>query len=342
MKPTINKIAVYTTVGMTALAMILRLTTLPQVQQEAVGEFGVSFWLLVALCAAAIVLAVLAFLSDLPLHPVGGEQQPKLGGLSVAVGVVLLLDTALALVRFGMLGKTPPPNAQILNNADKITLYLTFAFGLLGGLWLVVLGCQWLRRQTLGNLARAGALLPVLWIWCRLARYELSYASAANIKRSFYDFFMLLFLMLFLLAFARWVADVAPPSAKTMRALSAIAAMAGISSPLTRLGMQMLGDTEAFNASQLAGITDLAIGALALAVTVYLFRDRLDFVPVTVERAPLLEELKDADEEEDLGQVILHGQEAPSATPVADKLIAELLEEENTPRLFMLDDPDDQ
>ncbi len=342
MRPTINKIAVYTTLGMTALAMILRLTTLPQVQQEAVGEFGVSFWLLVALCAAAVVLAVLSFLSDLPLHPIGGKQQPKLGSVSVAVGVVLLLDTVLALVRFGMLGKTPPPNAQILNNADRITLYLTFTFGLLGGLWLVALGCQWLRRQTLGNLARAGALLPVLWIWCRLARYELSYASAANIKRSFYDFFMLLFLMLFLLAFARYVADVAPPSAKTMRALSAIAAMVGISSPLTRLGMQILGDTEAFNASQLAGIPDLAIGVLALAVTVYLFRDQLDFVPVAVERAPLLEELKGAEEEESLGQVIMQAQAAHSSTPVADKLIAELLEEENTPRLFMLDNPDDR
>lgn len=341
MKPSINKIAIYATMAMTALAMILRLTTLPQVQQEAVGEFGVSFWLLVALCAAAVVLAVLSFLSDLPLHPIGGTQQPKLGGLTVAVGAVLLLDTVLALVRFGLLGKTPPPNAQILNNADKITLYLTFAFGLLGGLWLVILGCQWLRRQTLGNLARAGALLPVLWIWCRLARYELSYASAANIKRSFYDFFMLLFLMLFLLAFARWVADVAPPSAKTMRALSAIAAMAGISSPLTRLGMQILGDTEAFNASQLAGITDLAIGVLALAVTAYLFRDRLDFVPVPIERAPLLDERKETDDEESLERVILQEQTKHSSTPTADKLIAELLEEENTPRLFMLDDQDD-
>lgn len=342
MKPTINKIAIYATVAMTAVAMVLRLTTLPQVQQEAVGEFGVSFWLLVALCVGAVVLAALAFVSRLPLHPIGGEQQPKLGALTTAVGGVLLLDTVLALVRFGLIGKTPPPNAQILNNADKWTLYLSFVFGLLGGLWLVLLGFKWIRRLPLENGARFGALLPVAWIWCRLARYELSYASAANIKRSFYDFFMLLFLMLFLLAFARYVADVAPPSAKTMRALSAIAAMAGISSPLTRLGMQVLGDTEAFNASQLAGITDLAIGVLALAMTCYLFRDELDFEPVLIERAPLLEELREEQQENEEPDAPIMAGEMPSATPIADKLIAELLEEENAPRLFLLDEQDNE
>ena len=334
MQPTINKIALIATPALTVAALLARLLTLPQVQNEAVGETGVSLWLLLGLCLAAVLLAALSCLSPQPLRPMGGKQQTKLGLLAGLSGIVMLMDTILSVVRLALTGKTPPPNAQILNSADRTTLTLSLIFGLLGGVWLLLLGCKWLRRAPLRFFARLGSLFPVAWIWCRLARYELSYASAANIKRSFYDFFMLLFMMLFLLAFARYVADVAPPSGKTMRALSAITAMVGISSPLARLGMQILADTESFNASQLAGITDLAIGLLALGMTFFLFAQDWDN-PLTDEESP--------DSLADLVSDQQYEWENPiSATPITDQLLAELMEEENVPRLFLLDDLDDE
>ncbi|MBQ3133100.1 MAG: hypothetical protein IJC17_02345 [Clostridia bacterium] len=311
MKPTLNQIAVWVTLALTALATALRLATLPQVQAEAVGEAGISLWLLLALIACTVVLVVLAIVSRLPLRPLLDGEDAKLPGLAaVAAGAVLFVDTVMAMVRLILTGITPPPNAQILNPADRTTLWLTLVFGFLGGLWLVLTGIRWHRNQSLSTAERFGALLPVLWIWCRLARYELSYASATNAKRSFYDFFMLIFLTLFLLAFARYVADVAPPKARSMRAYASIAAMLGISSPLTRLGMYLLGDTESFNASQLAGATDFAIGLLALALTVYLYRD--------IENA--------LDDEEDESNYI-DDLAKPSTTPLSDQLFSEWLSE---------------
>lgn len=321
MGTSINKLAVWATLLLTAVATAMRLLTLPQVQAEAVGEAGISIWLLLALTAGAAVLIVLACCSRLPLRPVEGEHATPLGVVTVIAGAVLFVDTVMAMVRLNLTGVTPPPNTQILNQADRVTLWLTLVFGFLGGVWLMALGIRWARRSPLTLVERVGALAPVLWMWCRLARYELSYASATNAKRSFYDFFMLIFLMLFLLAMARYAADVAPPSPKSMRAYAAVAAMVGISSPLTRLGMHLLGDVESFNASQLAGVVDFAIGLLALGMTVYLFHERATDDP-------------DADEEEDdNAEFNLFSPEdisPESPTPVADRLIRELLSEEQS------------
>lgn len=322
MRTSINKIAVWATLLLTAVATAMRLLTLPQVQAEAVGEAGISIWLLLALTVAAAVLIVLAHCSRLPLRPVEDEHAVPLGIVAVIAGAVLFVDTVMAMVRLNLTGVTPPPNTQILNQADRVTLWLTLVFGFLAGVWLIALGIRWSRRSSLTLVERLGALTPVLWMWCRLARYELSYASATNAKRSFYDFFMLIFLMLFLLAMARYAADVAPPSAKAMRAYASVAAMVGISSPLTRLGMHLLGDVESFNASQLAGVVDFAIGLLALGMTVYLYREQLTLEPEDEE-----------DDEDDNAEFNLFSPEdlsPESPTPVADRLIRELLSEEQS------------
>ncbi len=322
MRTSINRIAVWTTLLLTVAATAMRLLTLPQVQAEAVGEAGISIWLLIALAAGAAVLVALAHCSRLPLRPMEGEQGVLLGIVTAVAGAVLFLDTVMAMVRLNLTGVTPPPNAQILNTADRVTLWLTLVFGFLAGVWLMTLGIRWGRHSSLTLVERLGALTPVLWMWCRLARYELSYASATNAKRSFYDFFMLIFLMLFLLTLARYAADVAPPSAKTMRAYSAVAAMVGISSPLTRLGMHLLGDVEAFNASQLAGVVDFAIGLLALGMTVQLYRE-----------SPSAAKSDEEEDEDDNAQFNLFSPEdlsPESPTPVADRLIRELLSEEQS------------
>lgn len=322
MRISINKIAVWATLLLTVAATAMRLFTLPQVQAEAVGEAGISIWLLMALAAGAAVLIALACCSRLPLRPVEGEQAAPLGIVAFIAGAVLFVDIVMAMVRLNLTGVTPPPNTQILNTADRVTLWLTLVFGFLAGVWLMALGIRWGRRSSLTMVERLGALTPVLWMWCRLARYELSYASATNAKRSFYDFFMLIFLMLFLLALARYAADVAPPSARSMRAYSAVAAMVGISSPLTRLGMHLLGDVEAFNSSQLAGVVDFAIGLLALGMTMYLYREQ---------SSDAAED--DEEEEADNAEYNLFSPEdisPESPTPVADRLIRELLSEEQS------------
>lgn len=308
MRPTRNQIAVWVTVALTLAATVVRLATLPLVQAEAVGETGVSIWLLGGLLAAALVLAVFAFCSKLPLPALADGDTRAVGAAASAAGAVLFADTVMAMIRLILTGITPAPNAQILNPADRTTLWLTLVFGFLGGLWLVLAGIRLWKNQVLSQTERFGALLPVLWIWCRLARYELSYASATNAKRSFYDFAMLIFLTLFLLAFARYAANVAPPKARAMRAYASVAAMLGLSSPLTRLGMHLLGDTESFNASQLAGVTDFAIGLLALALTVYLYREEDDF-----------DEEDESDFVDDLA--------SPSETPLSDFLISEWMNE---------------
>lgn len=319
MRTSINKVTVWVTLLFTVAATALRLFTLPQVQAEAVGEAGISIWLLMALAAGAAVLAVIAFVNRSPLTPVEGERAVPLGIVTAVAGAVLFVDILMAMVRLNLTGVTPPPNSQILNDADRVMLWLTLVFGFLAGVWLMALGIRWARHSPLTLVERLGALTPVLWIWCRLARYELSYASATNAKRSFYDFFMLIFLMLFLLAFARYAADVAPPSAKAMRAYSSIAAMVGISSPLTRLGMHLLGDVESYNASQLAGVVDLAIGLLALGLTVYLCRDA---------EQPDDEDDAEADDNADYNLFAPEDLAPESATPVADRLLRELMNED--------------
>ena len=98
----------------------------------------------------------------------------------------------------------------------------------------------------------------------RLARYEVSYASAVAVSDSFYDFVMLIFALLFFFSFARYLSGVGAGKNRLLFFFALMTALFCLSGPLTRLCLYMTGQGDAYNASRLAGVIDGVVGAFAL------------------------------------------------------------------------------
>lgn len=161
-------------------------------------------------------------------------------------------------------GITPPPNERVISTIDGVALFGTIVFGLLAGGYLVRVGLLWvMEERARRGVYRLWSLTPVLWMWLRLARYEMSYASAVDVSRSFYDFVMLIFMLLFLFAFARYVSGVGGPS-RFLLAYGLCTGLFAVSGVVTRLAMYLMREGDAYSASQLAGLIDLLVGLFAV------------------------------------------------------------------------------
>lgn len=254
-------------VGLTVVTVLLRVWLLPTLRDSDTGLFASGEATIALLLLGLVALAVLGYLGRGPR----AEICPP-GGLWVAVS--LLVSGGLLLVSslwdgwvWLALGETPAPAATTDSVLGIVALVLQLVCGLLGALSLVRLGLVLLSEgRTRRGIAGWSMLLPVLWMWFRLARYEMSYVSAVRLSQSFYDVLMFVLELLFLFRLARYTAGAGKVGSGSLQFLSCATAVFALSGPLVRLGMYLLGDTEAFLASRLAGLPDVAVGLVALAV----------------------------------------------------------------------------
>ncbi len=249
-------IAVLMAVGVTVLRVVL-------VTQAETAWF--QYGMIGLLVVTMLVMAVLVNKKREPLPAVGGVFLIPGAVLSMLCGSVMLVTTIYDGWMWLSKGKTPPPNDRILGNVDAFMLACAIVFGILGGVFLIQLGLQWVSDNgSVAGRFRLMALAPVLWVWMRLARYEMSYASAVSIGQSFYDFMMLIVMLLFFFAFARYVSGVGARSPKQLLTFALCTGLLSISGPLTRFGLYLTNELDGVLASQLAGPTDLCIGIFAL------------------------------------------------------------------------------
>lgn len=81
----------------------------------------------------------------------------------------------------------------------------------------------------------------------------MSYASAVDVGQSFYDFVMLIFLLLFLFAFARYISGVGQNRSRLLFFFSLMTALFALSGPLTRVFLYMTGHGDAYTPASWPG-----------------------------------------------------------------------------------------
>lgn len=253
------------TVLLTALVTVLRVTLVPWLQN---GENVLYSYAVVAAIVIGLLVVLLLLRSMQPqlqvLPKASGKWFNPICFVSMVVGVCVLLSTAFDAYQYFANGIAPPPAQTVGTGLDRLALWLSFACGLLAGVYLIRLGlgCFITGEQTVGTMPLL-ALTPTFWVWMRLARYEVSYASAVEVHRSFYDFAMLLAAMLFLFAFARQMTGVEPKTPYLTVFFALCTLFFTVSGWLTKMLFLFLGDGDAYRAGQLVGVADFAIGILA-------------------------------------------------------------------------------
>lgn len=107
-----------------------------------------------------------------------GESSILLGFTGIVAGANLLLNSGKEAWDFYQTGVAPAPYYSIFSSADRLFLHGTLIFGVLGGLAILVLGFLWMFGGKAGSTAGQWlSLFPILWAFCRLARYVMSYTS---------------------------------------------------------------------------------------------------------------------------------------------------------------------
>ena len=260
-----KKKAVVLTTVMTAVVLALRIVLMPMMQEAHTGRFRLSYIVIAIMLLTLLAAALLIWRSEKrPVVMVGPPLTAAACG-GVLCGAVMALGSLYEFFMWQFKGILPAPAMTKPSSLQYVVLAVSLVGGILGGVFLVLLGLQWLQEnRSRSGVFRLMALAPSVWIWFRLARYEMTYASAVNVTESFYDFVMLIFILLFFFSFARYVSGVGETPSKLLFWYALGTALMAVSAPLTRFGMYLLGNTAAYNSSELAGFIDLAVGLFAL------------------------------------------------------------------------------
>ena len=267
-----RKWALWITLGMTVLATALRSVLTPTMQSMDTGAFAFNYAVMGLVLLTFVVVGVLLHShkeADFSLPTLKAPWLVPASVLMMAVGLATLVVSIIEMYNWSANGIAPPPGGVPSSSAERVTLFLSLTFGILSGVYFIRLGYVFLvEKAEIRGVFPLWALTPAFWIWMRLARYEVSYASAVGIHESFFDFAMLLCAMLFLFTFARQMSDVDAKPRKTVW-FGCMTAILSISGTLSRVVFFLLGQGDAYRMGQLAGIPDFAVGVLALAFLAY-------------------------------------------------------------------------
>lgn len=249
-------------VAAAVVTALLRVIVTPHVVDGTAGN-GLNILLLVFIAAALLCLMAMGSAKRPPLTLRGGRLTAVTAG-ALFTGAAMVISSVFALADWWMGGVMPYPINNTVTQLDVTLLYLMVAFGVIGGLFFLLLAFRWqLTGCTARGVLRIVALAPLVWVWLRVGRYEMSYISSLNVFQHVYDLLLIIAEMLFFLWFARYVSD---PQEAPPRFLTGVALCTGVlatAACVTRVAMLLMGNRAAFDACGLVTAADLGVAILA-------------------------------------------------------------------------------
>ena len=258
-----RKIACFITAGVTIAMMALRVFSSMN-PTFALGSFSLEDGMIALSLILFLAVTILCFSKKETAKPIGSTFASLSGWISTFAGAMLIMSVVLDTFSWLVYHQVPPPNDRILNNVDFYTLNLSLIMGLISGVFFILQGFQWMANTKNAKAALSWlSLSPILWMWFRLARYEISYASTIDISHSFFDFAVLVTASLFFLQLAK---SIIGRGAQPKNALLIFSLFTVLSS-LSATPMIVLQFSQNVSANRLlSALVDIAIGALAFVL----------------------------------------------------------------------------
>ncbi len=214
------------------------------------------------LTVALITMAVVAGLSfSKQSQPVDFDSKPQtfFGWVAIFNGSLLVMSSVLDIFY-----RSVDQQVVFANNIDRYTAIFSLLFGLCSGVFLILQGfCSTAQSQGNPTMLKWLSLTPILWMWFRLARYEISTASIIDISESFFEFATLVTSLLFYLQLARYLTKVGTKPKNGLLIFSLFTVIICFSgTPLTLYKLA----TSSTVSSLLTALVDNMTGLLALSV----------------------------------------------------------------------------
>ncbi|MBR5134429.1 MAG: hypothetical protein IKV35_02405, partial [Clostridia bacterium] len=221
-----RKIAFGITIVTTVLLMLIQLNVIPLAAAIAIGGMSLEAADLLpyGIVLVIAIIAVLCYSKKNVLRQPQGTWSSFVGWLATFTGAVTVM-----MIGYDIVFSLIYPTQQIVEKFDAITLLVMLIAGLLGGVMLVMQGFRWMAFSTSdSNIIPWLSLAPSIWMWTRLARYEISYASTVDISENFFTLAMPVFASLFFLQFARMLTGIGKPPKNSLLVYALATAMVGL------------------------------------------------------------------------------------------------------------------
>lgn len=257
--------------AVTAVATVcLRVWLFPSIRDWETGLFTPRNYVMLFMVVALAAMAVLGYLAAGPRREIGGAGCKVMAIALLICGVVMIATEGMACYG-SMLNLRSVAQVEGQPLMTAALLVGQNVFGVLGGIAFIVLSLRMLSEGvTRRGISQWSALIPVVWMWLRLVNYEVSYASMVRLSDSFFGLLMMIFELLFLFKLARYVSGVGRMRTGVMAFYAFATAVFALSSPVVRLIMFLMGDSTAYDAHALAGVSDFTVGLVAFIMGVSL------------------------------------------------------------------------
>lgn len=250
------------------LVVALRVWVKPAMRDADTGLFSTNKTVMILMLVMLGILAAIVFVArGGTRQEIQGKSSLILAVMAIAVGAALAF-TGVADIWTALRADALPTDGVQLNN---FLGWMQRICGLLSGVALAHFGLALASEgSTRRGMAQWSLLAPVLWMWLVLAGYVMSYNSMVRPVDGFFTLMAYISELLFLLYFARYMAGVGKIGSVTMLLFSCSATLFAVSTPAVKLLLSLMGDYAEYTAAGPTGILDLAIGLLALVVSITL------------------------------------------------------------------------
>lgn len=214
----------------------------------------------------AVLLTLCVLKNSAPITAGGRMARVSAAGAALT-GATLLVTSAVVAHEWITLGIMPYPSKLTAGSTDGLLIYLWIFSGLAAAAFFLLLAVNWwcagvCRRRFMPLLA----LAPVVWSWVRLIRYITSHVSSLGLYRNVYDLGMIVFEMLFFIAFARYVGGVAEKPSRFFVGLSLCTGLLCTISAVTQAALFFEQELAAFETCALVTAPDFGVALLAFVI----------------------------------------------------------------------------
>lgn len=249
-------------------------------------ESGTGFWInhthfsifvLYAIIAIGVVLPIvlsLVFKCGLGKTEPGAEKK-KLGGvLSFVMAAGLLVDAISRYSSFSDLyfeysvSAADSPMMTYLSKSGALAMGLEAFFAVVSAIYFIMLGIAWLTEKDPSEY-KLLAIMPVFWAIFRIMHRFMRKISFMNVSELFFELLMIVFLMMFFMAFAQVTSKVNGKGLEwKLYAYGLPAAMLSLVCFIPRIVVTVLGKGELIADGSAIEIVDLTAAAFILYVLV--------------------------------------------------------------------------
>lgn len=269
--------SLYVVLGLLCAAVPVRMYQLLDVVESDTGFYKTENWsvyLMYALGVAAVIVPyVLTFLSkNVPASksPFRKNKFLAVSSIAFAVGIVLDVVSAVSsfLINARSFGRVGMSAFGTLDQG-QIPLLLEAVFGVFAAIYLFVFGISYIDGRTTYSQYKFLAITPLFWAMSRIVLRFMRKIAYVNVSDLMLEIFILAFMMLFLLSFARICSGLS--NAKAMRSLFAsgfVSLFFAVTANLPRLIVLCTGNFGALPDEYPFSLCDLAFAVFVFAYVI--------------------------------------------------------------------------